>query len=403
MLKLAFRSVFRHKFRTGLTLAAIVFGVVGLVLVGGFVEDVFTQLRETTIHSQLGHVQIYRAGYTTLGRRDPYRYLIEDPQQVTDLLGDMPEVEDVLLRVGFSGLANNGRTDLSIIGEGVQPDKEARLGSALTITSGRQLSVNDPYGILLGQGVAKSLGLSPGDHLTLLVNTTDSVLNSLEFEVIGVFRTFSRDYDNRAVRIPLAAGQDLIGTSGVLSVVLSLSATEATDSVAKQLKRQLSPQEYEVRTWDELADFYGKTVDLYRRQFAVLQLIILLMVMLSVANSVNMAVYERAGEFGTLMALGRRGRDIFTQVITENMILGVVGASIGVLLSSILAWAISRVGIPMPPPPNSDVGYTGYIPIVPWVVGIAFVVGVAATLFAALLPAYRVARVPVAEALRQNV
>ena len=109
-----------------------------------------------------------------------------------------------------------------------------------------------------------------------------------------------------------------------------------------RLKQVFSPSEYEVKTWYELADFYSKAVDLYRRQFAVLQLIILLMVLLSVANSVNMAVYERVGEFGTLMALGNKQGDIFRLVLKEYMLLGLLGAGLGVVFGVILAWVNIR-------------------------------------------------------------
>jgi putative ABC transport system permease protein len=63
MLKLAFRNIFRNRLRTALTLAAIICGVAAIIVSGGFVEDVFVQLRESTIHSRLGHAQIFRAGY----------------------------------------------------------------------------------------------------------------------------------------------------------------------------------------------------------------------------------------------------------------------------------------------------------------------------------------------------
>jgi putative ABC transport system permease protein len=257
--------------------------------------------------------------------------------------------------------------------------------------------------MLVGQGVAQALQLKPGNYLTLLVSTTDGALNSLEFEVTGIFQSFARDYDNSAVRIPLAAAQDLVGTTGIHSVVVSLNATQATDSVANHLKEEFSASEYEVKTWYELADFYNKAVDLYRAQFAVLQFIILLMVLLSVANSVNMAVYERVGEFGTLMALGNKQGDIFRLVLAENTLLGLLGAGLGVFFGMVVVWIISRIGIEMPPLPNSDIGYTAYIRLVPQVIVMAFGVGVAATLLAALLPAYRVARLPVADALRKNV
>ena len=403
MFLLAFHNIFRHKVRTFLTLSVIIFGVAGLILTGGFVEDVFIQLRESTIHSQLGHLQIYRAGYSEWGRRDPYQYMLDEPSQITDKVAGIPHVSDVLLRVNFSGLANNGRADLNIIGEGVQPDKEARLGTIMTITSGRRLAATDAYGVQVGAGVARALQLKPGDYLTLLVSTTDGALNSVELEVVGIFRTFARDYDNRAVRIPLEAAQDLVGTAEVHRVVVSLDATQETDAVAERLRQIFPPSEYEIKPWYVIADFYRKAVDLYRRQFQVLQLIILFMVLLSVTNSVNMAVYERTGEFGTMKALGDRQGDIFRLVLKENLLLGLLGAGLGVVLGVVLAWAITGIGIEMPPPPNSDIGYTAHIRVVPRIVVMAFGVGALATLMAALLPAYRVARLPVVEALRKNV
>ena len=285
MLKLALRNLFRQKARTAMTLLVIVFGVAGIILSGGFVEDIFIQLRDATIHSRLGHIQVYDKGYYELGRRDPYRYMIEEPGELSSQLQHWPAVVQVMQRVNFSGLLNNGNTDLPIIGEGVEPAKEARLGSFFFIVEGRQLSPDDANGVLLGEGVARSLNLGPGNYTTLLVNTPDGALNSLELEVIGVFRTFSKEYDDRAVRIPLDAAKQLLDTSNVHSLVLHLDSAAAVDTTAAALRRGLEGWGYEVWTWLELDDFYQKTVDLYKRQFGVLQLIILLIVLLSVMNS----------------------------------------------------------------------------------------------------------------------
>ena len=75
----------------------------------------------------------------------------------------------------------------------------------------------------------------------------------------------------------------------------------------------------------------------------------------------------------------------------------------GVFVGCGMAVAISHFGIPMPPPPNSDLEYRAYIRIVLATVASAALVGVSAATLAAILPGYRVARIPVAEALRQNV
>ena len=403
MLKLALRNIFRHKLRTGMTLAAIVFGVVGLILSGGFVQDVYHQLGEAIIHSQSGHLQISRAGFFAQGMRSPEKYLIDDPQTIAGRLRKHPAVAEVLQRVSFSGLISNGRTDWPIVGEGVEPEKEAALGSQLKITSGRQLAANDTRGMLLGQGVAHALKLSPGDQVTLLVSTAEGALNTIELDVIGTFQTFSADFDARAVRIPLAAARELLGTQGANTLVLALQRTEDTESAATALRKELDPERFELKTWIELNAFYENTVALYERQFGVLQLIILILVLLSVANSVNMSAFERVGEFGTMMALGDRGRHVFGLLAVENAVLGLGGGLLGVAIGIGLASAISLIGIPMPPPPNANIGYIAHIRIVPTIVFTSFLAGFVATVMAALLPAWRVSRIPVVDALRQNI
>jgi putative ABC transport system permease protein len=402
VLKLAFRNIFRQRTRSLLTLAAIMFGVTGLILSGGFVEDVFFQLREATIHSHLGHIQMYKAGYSSFGRRDPFNYLIEEPEQLARQLSTVNGVVDVMPRLYLSGLLSTGKADMPVVSEGGVADKEARLGKFVTVIEGRELGSEDDYGIMLGQGVATKLNIAPGDDVTLLVNTPEWGLNSLEFAVVGVFQTISKDYDDHAVRIDMDAAHELIGVEAAHALVLSLDDTEATDQVAGLLKEEYPTGEYELRTWHELADFYQKTVDMYGRQFRVLQLIVLVMVLLSVANSVNMAVHERIGEFGTLMALGDHRGHIFRLVVTENTILGIIGGLAGVLAGVLLAQGISAVGIPMPPPPNTNTGYTALIRLTPFIVLMPFLVGFCATTLASLLPARRVSRVPVVEALRQN-
>jgi putative ABC transport system permease protein len=142
---------------------------------------------------------------------------------------------------------------------------------------------------------------------------------------------------------------------------------------------------------------------MYDVQYGVLRIIIVLMVLLSVVNSVNMSVFERVGEFGTMMALGNRRRRVFELIILENTIIGLVGAILGVVIGIILALLISAIGIPMPPPPNSDLPYVAHISIITSVVISAFMVGLFSTIVAAFIPAARVYGIPVVDALRENV
>ncbi|MCU0804446.1 MAG: ABC transporter permease [Burkholderiales bacterium] len=398
---LAFRNVLRHRSRTAMVLAAIAFGVAALIVTGGFVQDIYLKLAEALIRSQSGHLQIARASYFAEGSRSPEKNLLRDPADISAAVTRSAPGAAAMTRLGFSGLLNNGRTDFPIVGEGVEPAREAAGASHVKMLAGRTLAPDDRFAMVVGQGLAEALRLAPGDRANLVASSIDGAMNTLDFEIVGVSQSFSKDYDARAVKVPLAAAQELLDTTGGNVVVVMLPETRETQRVAAALAADLSKQGLAVRDWEELNDFYRGTVDLYDRQFLVLRLIVLVMVMLAVANAVNMTVFERAGEFGTVRALGRRSRQVFALVITETIILGGLGAFLGVVAGVLVAAVASTIGIPMPPPPNSELGYTAQIAIVPSVVAGAFAVGVVATALAGILPALRVARMPVVEALRQ--
>lgn len=399
--RLALRNIFRQRIRSAVTLAAIVFGVVGLILSGGFVQDIFVQLGEAIIQSETGHVQVFREGFREKGSRQPERYLIDDPKATAALIAKEPLVSAVSTRLSFSGLLNNGKRDLAIVGEGVEPDKEARLGTFLKMVAGRPLADSDLFGTTIGQGVAQSLGLKVGDNVTLLMNTTGGALNTIDVEVVGIFQSFSRDFDARAIRIPLAAAQELMATPGGNLLVVTLHRTADTDAAQEKI-RALLPAGLEARSWKQLSDFYEKTLQLYDRQFGVLQIIILVMVLLSVANTVNMSAFERMGEFGTLQALGNTRRDVFRLIVMENVFLGLMGGALGAVIGIVLALLISAIGIPMPPPPSANNGYTAMIRLDAGIVTSALLIGVVAASLAAIFPARRVSRTEVVEALRQR-
>lgn len=404
LFSLALRNIFRQQARSAATLAAIAIGVAGLILAGGFVQDIFIQLGEAIIHSQTGHIQITRQGYRDGKNRAPEQYLIENSEQLKiGIKKSAPSTTLSMARLGFSGILNNGKRDLGIIGEGIEPNAEAGIATFMRFVEGRALKNTDQDGIVVGQGVAKSLGLKVGDRVTLVMTLSAGAVNTLDFELVGIFQSFSREFDARAVRIPLDAAKSLMDTPAAHLIVAMLEHTEDTPAAVSALKQKYSKDGYEITAWNELSDFYEKTVELYDRQFGVLRLIILIMVLLSVVNSVNMTLFERTKEFGTMLAVGNRSTTVFRLIMAESLCLGLLGAGLGMAAGCISAIGISAIGIPMPPPPNANLGYTALIRIVPATVLTAGVIGFAAAILATILPARRAARLEIVDALRHGV
>jgi len=400
-LGLAARNLTRQPRRTAIAIAAISFGVVALMLASGFIDWIFFDMRESTIHSRLGHLQIVRPGYHANGHADSNRYLLPDGGVDFERLASNPSVRTIAPRLSFAGLASKGDTTLSFLADAVMPARETELSRALTIVEGRDLQADDRGAAIFGAGLARNLDVRVGDRVVLLVTKPSGGINATEVVVQGLFTTITKSYDDAALRVPLATAQRLLGSRGAHVWVALLDKTEATDRVALQL-RSLLPKQFEVVTWYELADFYRKTVALFSRQTDVVRIIIAAIILLGISNTMMMTVTERTGEIGTSMALGVPRRGILTLFLLEGALLGVCGGALGVLLGTMLAEAISAIGIPMPPPPGMDRGYTAQVRITMGLAVDAFVLAVATTLVATIYPAWKASRLEIVDALRHN-
>jgi len=403
-LKLAIRNVFRNRRRTLITLCAMGFGAAAIIVFGGFVNAIYWGVRESTIRSQVGHIQLYRKGYSERGNLAPFDYLVPDYAGLQAELAKLPHVRTVTARLGFSGLISTGDTTTAFVGTGVQPDGERDLSSLAVVVDGKDLASRDPRGITLGLGLARAFGVKPGDDLTLLTTTKGGAINALAVKVRGVWESGEKAYDDRFLRVPLGEVQRLLDLEAgeVQSVVILLDATENTAVVRGAIERLIREQglDLELRTWEDLALRYHQVRELFGRIFAVLTLIVSIMVVFGITNTMTMAIFERTREIGTVMALGTRRRGVISMFVLEGIALGALGGLIGVVLGIILAKAISALGIQLPPPPGSTRGFAVQIFVVPGVLAQAFRLSLVTAALASLYPAWRAARVDVVEALR---
>lgn len=402
LIRLALRNIGRQRSRMLLTLGSICLGVISIILAAGFIDDILAQLREATIRSQLGHFQLFAPGYADDGQRDPLAHTIERYPDAIATLRAIPGVRIVAPRLTFPGLVSSDRAQRAVTIEGVDPSAEAQIGTSLTLVAGSALRGASPAAFV-GEGVAKAMNLTIGDRLTLLVATREGALNTVEVPLGGIFRSPFKDFDARAVRVRLADAQELASEKSVNSLVVLLDSAASEDDALRFARARLPAARYDIRAWWQLADFYQSTVALYRRQFLVLQIIVALMVVLGVANSITMSLHERQAEFGTIRALGYGHRAVVRQILAESLLLGLIAAIAGALLGAALAVAISAIGIDMPPPPNSDLGYTVAIRLSAANLATAMAIGVTASVAGAVIPALRLSRMPIVDALRHAV
>lgn len=397
------RNLNRHKRRSIISLGAIIFGVCSLILASGFIEWIFIDFRETSIRSQLGHLQITRPGYQEEGKANPYHFLLPDTQPELKLTSNsLEKIKVIVPRLSFSGLISSGESTLSFIGEGVDPNEQNFFGDALQLTTGNYLSGNNTFQIIMGEGLSRNLGVETGDNVTLLVNTASGGINAIEVTISGLFTTVTKSYDDNAIRIPIETAQKLIRVTGAHSWIVLLNHTEDTNQVLSLLHDQLPQSKFEITPWYQLADFYNKTTVLLSKQVLAIKIIIAIIILLSISNTMSISVMERTGEIGTAMALGIKQTKILYMFLTEGILLGCIGGILGVMIGYLLANIISSVGIPMPPPPGMARGYIGEILVTQSMVLEAISLAIGTTLIASVYPAWKASKLQIVDALRHN-
>lgn len=395
---IAFRNLARQYKRSGAALLAISFGVAALLISNGFVEGMFFKFRETTIRSRFGHVQVTRPGFHETGRSDPYRYLL--PNDFGTISKHVPAGSVVAPRLLVNGLVSVGDATLPFLGEGVDPSRDLTDDKSISIQSGRRLQPGDKHHIVIGNGLALLLGVKVGEKAVLLANTPKGQLGAVEGEVVGIFTSVSKEFDDGALLIPLPLARELAYVKGAHQWLVFLQHTSDTEQVLAELRASLTPHEYEVRPWYTLAEFYIRAEALFDQQLLVVKVIVISIILLGIGNTMMTIVMERTGEIGTMMALGYRRSSILKGFIIEGALLGLMGALIGLVLALLAAIIINALQINMPPPPGMTGGYIAYIILSPSDILEAVTAGCITATLATVYPASRASKLILVDAIR---
>lgn len=401
-LTVAIRNLRRNRNRTLVALLTVASGLIAYILAGGFIEWIFENMRESTIRSQLGHVQIVKPGYFLKGISDPYSFLLPPKSSHLETIKKLPEVVNLAQRLSFSGLVSYGDSTVSFIGEGVEPEQETLISDQIHLRSGTNLKSATEKSVLLGEGLAKNLGVSTGGTIVLLVTAANGTPNAIELKVVGIFFTSAKEFDDSALRIPIELARKLMRVQSATSWVILLDDTKNTEKVVSKLRSALPAETFEIIPWSDLADFYNKTVLLFGKQINLMKSIIALIIILTISNTQTMSVLERTTEIGTIMAIGSRRSEVLRMFIIEGTLIGIFGGVIGTTLGYCIAGILSYVGIPMPPPPGMETGFTAQISVTFALASDAMALAFITTLIASIIPSWKASRMNVVDALRCN-
>ena len=400
--QLAWRNLVRQRRRTLLMGSVVAFGFAAFALAGGFIAQSFEGLKEGTIRS-IGHLQVVDRRAVKQSEDATLEFGLKDAGRARAIAARDPDVEAVLPRIEFVGLATNGAKSVPYLGLGVDPEPEARATLARElVVAGHYLSSAGGEDVVLGTGLASALGARTGDRITLMATTPDGSLNAVDAVVAGLVDVRIKELNDRYLAAGIGLVSRLVETSDSVSkLVIFLRKRADEKRAAERLERSLSAAGFPiaVRHWEDLAAFYGQVKLLYIGIFGFVGAVLVVIVILSAAIVMTMSVTERTREIGTLRALGARPGRILTMFLAEGAVLAVAGCVAGALVALVIRAILNASGIILPPPPGATHGLPINVKFYPlaYAAGIAAMVGT--MIVASWFPARRASRITIVEAL----
>ncbi len=345
LLKLAARNLLRYRRRTLLTAILIAVGVVALLLfvatAGSFKQVMVGGITD----SMLGHLQIHHKGYTASIDNLPLNLDLKPTaiRKVETLLQSEPAIASYSERVKLGAMFSNFNESTSIRLNGVDPVAEDKTVPALR----QRISEGDPKGLLVEPGqilipdlLAKGMKVKTGDSVVLVATNASGSVNGKTFIVRGVLEAVTGP-GGRDGYIHISDARELLRLEqpDIMEIALRLHNLDQLPSVMTKLSVQLdeirnkdNKPVTELHSWKELSPF-ANIVKMIDMMTLFIRIMLIAIVLVSVLNVMLMAVYERIREIGTLAAIGTQPNTIMGMFICEGLLLGLVGALAGILLS----------------------------------------------------------------------
>ena len=379
-----------------ISILGVLVGVMALVIAVALMTGLQQELRDRLLGST-AHVYVWRIGGMT------------DYQAEVARLQAMPHVVGAAPTAQGPALAMVGEHSKFLTIKGVDPVLEKQVTDiGRSMKSGRFSAIasedpDQPPGIVLGQDLARDLGVTVGDTLRVLtaqgtVSPFGVLPRSRLMRVAGTFSLGLYEFDSSYGFVSLPVAERLMNTTAPQYIELRIDDIYRAPEVAADIMRRLGDR-YLTEDWAGMNKSLFSALWLEKMAISITIGLIVMVAALNIVASLILLVMEKNRDIAILKTMGATARSVMTIFMLQGLVIGIVGTAVGAGGGWLVAHVLDRyrlIHLPM------DVYQVSYVPFTIQRLDFTLIVAAAIVIcyLATLYPARQAAKLEPAEALR---
>lgn len=383
------------------SIAGIALGVAVLITVLSVMNGFDRELRQRIL-GMVPHATVW--GDPTLA----------DWQQMADQVATMPGVKAVAPHIQAQVMFQSDRGVHGALLNGINPELESTVSILPNhMTSGSIESLKSgEFGIVLGEQLARMLGVRIGDKVTALMPKANVSIAGItptlkRFTLVGTFKVGAElDSSLAYINIQDAARLKRYASDDVEALRIAFDDLFDAPSLIWDIARAI-PGQNKVSDWTRTHGNLFQAIKMEKTMIGLLLLLIIAVAAFNIVSTLVMVVTDKRNDIAILRTMGLTSTQVIWVFVVQGIFIGLLGTLIGLALgvaaalnvSDFIAWLEGFLGIQFL---SGDVYFINYLPSeldwqdVRFIVSAAFVMTVLATLY----PAWQASKVDPAEALR---
>lgn len=383
---IAKKHIFEKKKQSLIGILGIMIGITVLMVSIGIANGLDKNMI-SSILSMGSHVSVVE-----VEREDDYKNLVAKLEKIDGVKGVIPKVSTQGI-IKYTGVYGTHISGVKVDGiDFEKAEKGLELKNKIVYGS---MDLQKKNTILIGKELFNQLGAEIGDKITLV----SAENQELPLVIGGVFESGYYEYDVNMVIIPLATAQYLLylDENDITSLEVTLYNPYKAEEVADKIFNKYG---FLSRTWGDQNRNLLSALALEKTVMIVVFSLIVIIAGFVVWVIMNMLVREKIKDIGIMRAMGFSKKIIMRIFLFEGMALGVVGITLGTLLSLGILWYVENYSI-------SGITNIYYLTKIPVELSIKeiltiILVNVIIIFLSSVFPAYRAGKMETMEALRHE-